>query len=74
MIDVNLLLTAMSAFFGAVAGVGGFIMWLNSKFGRVYEKIEAHDKLDATRFAGIDLALMRLEMSLQDKGKLPFQV
>ena len=74
MVDVNLFLTALSAFFGALAGVGGFIMWLNGKFSRVYEKIEAHDKLDSTRFAALDLSIMRLEMTLQDKGKLPFQV
>ena len=74
MVDVNLFLTAMSAFFGAIAGVGGFIMWLNSKFSRVYEKMEAHEKMDASRFAALDISIMRLELALQDKGRLPYEV
>lgn len=69
-----------SAFVGALCGVGALAWWLASRFNNVYtrmnsmekaisEKIDNHEKLDLTRFAAQDIAIMRIELALQRGGK-----
>ncbi len=85
MSDVQTYLTAASAFVGALAGVGSLGFWLASRFNNVYKqissteklltvKIDAHEKMDIERFGKQDLAIMRVEMLMQDRGKSLHQI
>lgn len=77
---VGTAIAGLSAFIGALAGVGALAWWLASRFNNVYTrmnsmekllstKIDDHEKLDLTRFAAQDLAIMRIELALQSEGK-----
>lgn len=82
--EVQAWITGVSAFLGAVVGVGGAMAllgyWLATRFNNVYAritqaetrvttKIDEHEKLDIERFGKQDLAIMRLELVMQGKGK-----
>ena len=79
------IVTAASAFFGAMASVAFLGFWLATRFNNVYtkihdsaniviEKIGAHEKLDDERFNRVDLAIMRIELALQTQGNPAFKV
>lgn len=77
--EIQTLITAASAFVGALAGMAILGWWLASRFNNVYSRISAterllmtkiddHEKLDIERFSKQDIAIMRIELALQGKG------
>lgn len=77
---IGIVIGGVSAFAGALTGAAMLAWWLASRFNNVYTrmdlmeklliaKINDHEQLDLTRFAAQDLAIMRIELALQTKGK-----
>lgn len=76
---IGIAIGGLSAFGGALIGTASLAWWLAGRFTAVNDKIDAaeklltqkiddHEKLDMTRFNKQDLAIMRIEMVLQNDG------
>lgn len=66
-------------------GTGGLGWWLATRFNHVYARIalaeklltlkmDDHEKMDIERFGKQDLAIMRVELALQTRGKGLYEI
>jgi len=71
--QLHLVILAASSFVGALSGVAMLAWWLSKQFQNVKDsvlvKLEEHEKSDDERFDQQRLAIMRLELLLQNEGK-----